>query len=201
MTELVTILGMALVTFGVRYITLALVVRAEMSPAMKRALRYVPVAVLSAITVPAVAAPQGIVIVTPDNAYLYAGIITALIAWRTKSLLLTIVLGLVVSCGARCFSRSVGEALSPEPSPPAREPSPPAPLPQGEGRRTCMGVRGAWWASRWDGPMNLLFVSFVSFVVQSFCSSLSTHHLTLSTRRSPHPRPLSLRERGEGRVW
>ncbi|NOG52074.1 MAG: AzlD domain-containing protein [Chloroflexi bacterium] len=73
MTELVTILGMALVTFGVRYITLALVVRAEMSPAMKRALRYVPVAVLSAITVPAVAAPQGIVIVTPDNAYLYAG--------------------------------------------------------------------------------------------------------------------------------
>lgn len=96
MTEFVTILGMALVTFGLRYGTLALVTRAEMSPAVKRALRYVPVAVLSAITVPAIAAPQGTVIVTPDNAYLYAGIIAALIAWRTRSLLLTIVLGLVV---------------------------------------------------------------------------------------------------------
>ncbi|GIK29893.1 MAG: hypothetical protein BroJett007_30310 [Chloroflexota bacterium] len=57
--------------------------------------------------------------------------------------------------------------------------------------------------------MNLLSVSFVSSVVQSVCPSLTTHHLALSTRRGPHPRPLNPHpqplshkgERGEGRAW
>lgn len=96
MNEFVTILGMALVTFTLRYGTLALVTRVELSPAVKRALRYVPVAVLSAIIVPTIAAPQGALSVAPDNAYLYAGIVAALISWRTRSLLLTIVLGIAV---------------------------------------------------------------------------------------------------------
>lgn len=96
MNEALLILGMTLVTFGVRYPPLALVGRLNLPPMVIRALRYVPVAVLTAIIVPAMLMPSGAVNTGFDNAYLYAGIIAALIAWRTKNLLLTIGLGMLV---------------------------------------------------------------------------------------------------------
>jgi branched-subunit amino acid transport protein len=95
-TELLMVAGMTAVTFGIRYGMLMLVTRLTLPPAAVRALRYVPVAVLTAITVPTIAAPAGAIDVSPGNAYLYAGIIAALIAWRTRNLLLTIVLGMAV---------------------------------------------------------------------------------------------------------
>lgn len=96
MNEALLILGMTLVTFGVRYPPLALVGRLNLPPAVVRALRYVPVAVLTAIIVPAMVMPNGEIDTSFDNAYLYAGIIAVLIAWRSKNLLLTIGLGMIV---------------------------------------------------------------------------------------------------------
>lgn len=96
MNDLLLVAGMAAVTFGVRYPVLVLVGRIPLPASVFRALRYVPPAVLTAIIVPAVLMPEGTVDVSPTNAYLVAGIASALVAWRSKSLLLTIIIGMVV---------------------------------------------------------------------------------------------------------
>ena len=94
MNELTLILGMALVTFGVRYPMLAIIGRLHLPDTALRALRYVPLAVLTAIIVPSVLMPEGTIDIRPENTYLVGGIIAALVAWRTKNLLLTIIVGM-----------------------------------------------------------------------------------------------------------
>jgi branched-subunit amino acid transport protein len=99
--ELWVVAGMFLVTFGVRYPVLALVSKVNLPPAILEALKFIPPAVLSAIIFPAVLLPQGRLDVGFDNAYLIAAVAAALIAWRTKNLLLTIVLGMTIFLGWR----------------------------------------------------------------------------------------------------
>ncbi len=94
MNETILILGMMLVTFAARYPVLALVGRAPLPPLAVRALRFVPPVVLTAITVPAMLLPKQHPGIDLQNAYLWAGILSILIAWRTRNLLLTIALGM-----------------------------------------------------------------------------------------------------------
>lgn len=94
MNEALLIVGMTVVTFGVRYSALAILGRIEMPGWMVRGLRFVPVAVLTAISVPAVVMPQDTVMVNLTNPYLVAGIAATVVAWRTKNLLLTILVGM-----------------------------------------------------------------------------------------------------------
>ncbi len=94
MSEVALVAGMALVTLLVRYPMLALLGRIPRPEPILRALRYVPVAVLTAIVVPAVLLPDGALDLRPSNAYLVAALITALVAWRSKNLLLTFLLGM-----------------------------------------------------------------------------------------------------------
>jgi branched-subunit amino acid transport protein len=87
---------MTLVTFGVRYPVLALVRRVPLPSSLLDALKFVPPAVLTAIVVPALLAPDGGAIqLSPANAYLVGGLIAGLVAWRSQNLLLTIVAGMV----------------------------------------------------------------------------------------------------------
>ena len=95
MNEVLLIAGMTLVTFIPRYGVLALLGRFEMPKPMLRALRYVPVTVLSAIIFPDLLLKNGSLNLAPNNSFLAAGIIATLVSWRTKNLLLTIVLGMV----------------------------------------------------------------------------------------------------------
>lgn len=96
MKEFWLILGMTLVTFGVRYPVLALVGRLRLPEVVLRALRFVPPAVLSAIIFPAVVFPDGDQIrLGLDNPRILAVIIAGLVSWRSKNLLLTIVVGMV----------------------------------------------------------------------------------------------------------
>ena len=99
--EILMVIGMMAVTFGVRYPVLALVSRLSLPPAVLDALKFIPPAVLTAIVVPAVLMPDGQVSFGLDNAYLIAGVAAALISWRTKNLLLTIVLGMAIFLGWR----------------------------------------------------------------------------------------------------
>ena len=94
--EIILITGMMLVTFAARYPVMVLVGRIQLPERAFKALRYVPVAVLTAITVPAALMPQGRVDTSLSNAYLYGAIMAGLIAWRTKNLLLTISGGMVL---------------------------------------------------------------------------------------------------------
>jgi branched-subunit amino acid transport protein len=94
MNEVVMILGMSLVTFAVRYPVMVLVGKIPLPQPVFRALRYVPPAVLAAIIVPELLLRDGQPYIAPQNSFLVAGIFAALVAWRTKNLLLTIVLGM-----------------------------------------------------------------------------------------------------------
>jgi branched-subunit amino acid transport protein len=99
--EFLMIFGMMLVTFGVRYPVLALVGKIDLPKPVLRALKYVPPAILAAIIVPEVLIREDQLYIAPDNSYLVAGIIAALVAWRSRNLLLTIVLGMLAMWGWR----------------------------------------------------------------------------------------------------
>lgn len=104
MSEFLLIVGMALVTFAVRYPVMVLVGKIPLPDNVFRALRYVPPSVLAAIIVPSVLMPDGArVEVSPTNSYLVAAIVSALVAWRTKNLLLTIVLGMATLLAYRAL--------------------------------------------------------------------------------------------------
>jgi branched-subunit amino acid transport protein len=96
MNEVLLVGGMAAVTFAIRYPVLALLGKIELPPVLLRGLRYVPPAVLTAIVVPEVLMPDNELLIRLDNAYLIAAIIAALVSWRSKNLLLTISVGMVV---------------------------------------------------------------------------------------------------------
>jgi branched-subunit amino acid transport protein len=101
MNEWLLVAGMALVTFAVRWPVLTLVGRIPLPPPVLDALKFIPPAVLTAIIVPAVLMPGGTLDLRLSNAYLVAGAASALIAWRTRNLLLTIVLGMAIFLGWR----------------------------------------------------------------------------------------------------
>lgn len=89
------IAGMAGVTFTIRYILLPLSEKVTLSHGMRRALRYVPPVVLTAIIVPAVLMPDGHSYqVSWQNPYLVGAVITAVIGKTTKNLLVTIITGM-----------------------------------------------------------------------------------------------------------
>lgn len=92
--EALLILGMMAVTFGVRYPVLKLSGRVRMPVWLVKALGFVPVAVLSAIAVPIMLAPQGEFLLSMQNEYLVAGVFAIVFAAFTKHLLWTIVLGM-----------------------------------------------------------------------------------------------------------
>ena len=102
--EALLILGMLAVTFGVRYPVLALSGRIPMPAWLVRALKYVPVAVLSAITVPIMLAPQGELAFSFANEYLVAGIASIIFVAITRHLLWTIVLGMALFLLLRFFT-------------------------------------------------------------------------------------------------
>ncbi len=87
---------MMVVTFGVRYPVLALVGRYNLPQPLKRALRFVPVAVLSALCAPMVLIQDGSWALSFSNVHLIASIVAILVAWKTHHLLFTIIVGMVV---------------------------------------------------------------------------------------------------------
>ncbi len=88
-------LGGAL-TFATRLSFIVLLGRIEPPPVVRRALRLVPAAVLSAIIFPELVLRDGAVDPSPANPRLVAGAIAAAIAWRTRNVPLTIAAGMVV---------------------------------------------------------------------------------------------------------
>jgi len=91
---LVFLLG-GLLTFGMRFFFIYLLGRFEVPETMRRALRFVPPAVLTAIVTPELLIRSGRMDVSLANFRLLAGVAAVLIAWRTKNTLLTIVGGML----------------------------------------------------------------------------------------------------------
>lgn len=93
-SEFLLVTGMMLVTFGVRYPLLALSGRVKLPDSVIELLRFVPVAVLTAICVPIIVAPHNTLWFALDNEYLIASVAAIIIAAFSRHLLLTITLGM-----------------------------------------------------------------------------------------------------------
>jgi branched-subunit amino acid transport protein len=91
---LVMLLG-GLITFGMRFSLIYLFGRFEVPETIRRALHYVPPAVLSAIVFPELLMPNGTLNLSFDNTHLLAGLIAILVAWFSKNTLITILAGML----------------------------------------------------------------------------------------------------------
>ncbi len=91
---LIMLIG-GLTTFGMRFSLIFLFGRFEVPETMRKALHYVPPAVLSAIIFPELLYRANSLDLSFDNVRLFAGIIAILAAWFTKNTLLTILAGMI----------------------------------------------------------------------------------------------------------
>jgi branched-subunit amino acid transport protein len=89
------IIGMGIVTFGIRLVPIVLLGRIEIPLIVQRALRFVPPAVLTAIIVPELLYRDNQIDVSLTNLRLLAGLIAIVVAWRTKNALMTIGAGMI----------------------------------------------------------------------------------------------------------
>jgi branched-subunit amino acid transport protein len=84
-----------LITFGMRFSLIYLFGRFQVPETMRKALHYVPPAVLSAIVFPELFLHDGMWSVSPDNTRLLAGLIAIVVAWFSKNTLITIIAGMI----------------------------------------------------------------------------------------------------------
>ena len=101
MILLATLAVAGAVTFATRLSFIALLGRVEVPPLFRRALRYVPPAVLSAIVFTEIFVRDGAPDLSPGNARLLAGAAAAVVAWRTRNVLLTIAVGMAALWAAQ----------------------------------------------------------------------------------------------------
>jgi branched-subunit amino acid transport protein len=97
-TITLTILAMGAVTFLPRLLPLLFLTRRKasgsgMPPLVESWLRHVPVAVLAAMFLPSIVMPEGQVELAPGSLYLWAAVPTLLIAWKTRSLVGSVLAG------------------------------------------------------------------------------------------------------------
>jgi branched-subunit amino acid transport protein len=89
-----TIILAGILTFSIRLSFIYLLGRWQPPSWLGRALRFVPPAVLSAIIFPEVLMHDGGLVLAVGNLRLWAALIAVLVAWRTRSVLLTIGAGM-----------------------------------------------------------------------------------------------------------
>ena len=89
------LLGMAAVTFALRASFLVLPPGIETPALLRRALRYVPPAVLTAIWAPEIFLQGGELALGPENERLLAGAVALAVAWRWRMTFATIAAGLL----------------------------------------------------------------------------------------------------------
>ncbi len=89
-----TIVAMGVVTWALRA-SFVMLGDAGLPPLLRRALTYVPQAVLAALVAPALFAPSGAAF-GPVDVRLLAGALALVVAWRTKHVLPTLAAGMGV---------------------------------------------------------------------------------------------------------
>ena len=90
------IFAIGLGTFLLRFIFIYLFGKIEMPDWLRRALRFVPAAALAALVFPALTHPAGHLDLSLNNFRLLAGLGGAIVAWKTRNILLTILIGMVL---------------------------------------------------------------------------------------------------------
>ena len=88
-----------LLTYATRLSFILLLGRREVPKLARRALRFVPLAVLTAIIFPELLMPAGTLDLSLGNLRLLAGLLATVVAFKTKNAILTIVVGMGVLWG------------------------------------------------------------------------------------------------------
>ena len=83
-------------TFTLRFLFIYLFGKIEMPDWLPRALRFVPAAALAALVFPALTHPTGNLDISLHNFRLLAGLGGALVAWKTRNVLFTILAGMLL---------------------------------------------------------------------------------------------------------
>jgi branched-subunit amino acid transport protein len=91
---IITILGMAVVTYLPRLLPVWLLATRTLPQPVITWLKYIPAAVLSAMLVPSLLLPAGEVDISFSNLYLMAAFPTLLAGWKSKSLFLAVIVGM-----------------------------------------------------------------------------------------------------------
>lgn len=89
-------IALAVGTFALRFSFVYLFGKFDMPGWLRRALRFVPASVLAALVFPALTYSNGTLDLSLNNIHLLAGLGGALVAWRTKNVLWTIAVGMVL---------------------------------------------------------------------------------------------------------
>ena len=92
---LVMLLG-GMITFLIRFSFIYLFGRFHIPATVRKALHYVPPAILSALVFPELFFPNKVFDASFHNNHLIAGVFAIVVGWYSKNTLLTIVAGLVV---------------------------------------------------------------------------------------------------------
>lgn len=88
------ILLLALVTYLPRIIPLLILSRLNLPTLLLEWLSFLPVAILGALLLPILVMPEGEMFFSFHNPFLLAAFPTFLVAWKSKNLLLTVLLGM-----------------------------------------------------------------------------------------------------------
>ena len=89
-------IALAVGTYALRLSFIYLFGKIEMPDWLRRALRFVPASVLAALVFPALAYSNGSLDLSLGNIRLLAGLGGALVAWRTKNVMWTIAVGMIL---------------------------------------------------------------------------------------------------------
>jgi branched-subunit amino acid transport protein len=92
----VVMITLGILTFGLRLSFILLLERWQPPEIVTRALRFVPVTVLTAIFIPEIMLQDGGLTFLPLNPRLFAGVAAILVAWKTRSALWTITAGMAI---------------------------------------------------------------------------------------------------------
>ena len=90
------ILGMALVTFITRFGCLILFRHTGIPPFIQGWLKHVPTAILTALILPSLLLPKGYLDISLQNHYLLAGVVASLVAYKSRSIIATVGLGIMM---------------------------------------------------------------------------------------------------------
>jgi len=90
-----TIIAAGILTYAIRLSFILLYGQIRMPSQIERALRFVPPAVLTAIFIPELILNDGNPFLSFGNARLLAGMLAIVVAWRTKNVIYTIVIGML----------------------------------------------------------------------------------------------------------
>ncbi|MSO64219.1 MAG: AzlD domain-containing protein [Alphaproteobacteria bacterium] len=95
-TVTLTILGMAVLTLAIKVVPVVALARRRLPPLLLEALRHLPIAVMSAMTVQLVAVSAGRLNFAADNLSLWLTIPTVAVAALSRNLFVTIAAGLAL---------------------------------------------------------------------------------------------------------